>query len=92
MVPTDVIGNPLMKGDLVMVTTRSKEQFIGEVVEVNEGGLIAPAGSDPKNQVMMQGRIVVSLKPMMLFFDPKAPLVPEIVKMIRPPQLMRPQS
>jgi hypothetical protein len=73
----DAIGNPLYKGDLVMVT-RGDQQLIGIVMRIDEPSLFAPG----KDQMVMLGQIQVGL----------VPRLTDHIKRVKPPNFGKQES
>jgi hypothetical protein len=83
----DAIGNPLYKGDLVMVT-RGDQQLIGIVMRIDEPSLFAPG----KDQMVMLGQIQVGLVPLTTPFDAKNPRLTDHIKIVKPPNFGKQES
>jgi hypothetical protein len=83
----DVIGNPLAKDDLVMVS-RGDQQMYGIVLDISEPSLLAPG----KDQMIMPGQIRIGLMPIVIPFDPRNPRLTDTVKVVKPPNFGKKES
>jgi hypothetical protein len=87
MTLVDILGNPLMKDDLVCVT-QGDQQLIGIVLEIREPSLIAPG----KDQMHMPGVIQIGLLPLTLAYDVRNPRLTQVIKVVKPPNFKQRES
>jgi hypothetical protein len=83
----DAIGNPLVKGDLVMLS-RGDQQLMGIIVSISEPSLIAPG----KAQMAMPGQVQIGLLPVTTMFDQANPRLTDTVKLVKPPNFGQKES
>jgi hypothetical protein len=84
LMPTDQIGNPLLVDDLVLVQS-GDQSFIGVVKEIKEPSILAPG----KDAMHMPGLLLVALMPMTIPFDARNPRVPNVTKIVKPPNFSK---
>lgn len=98
--PTDQIGNPLMEGDMVIITDGDRYLY-GTVTEIKDAGLIAPGGPVPldpsKNKprtpavpdgMEIAGTVRIHLNPMTIPYGSRFNRLPNITKVVKPPQVV----
>lgn len=97
--PTDQIGNPLMKGDMVIITDGDRYLY-GVISDIKESGLVLPNAPGPvpldfnkgrqraPEGMEMAGLVQIQLMPMKIPFGSKVPMLPNVTKVVKPPQLV----
>lgn len=88
--PMDEQGNMLTIGDLV-VDFQNDVHIYCVVVDVKLPGLIAPAGASPKGQpqgMEMTGTVILQPLPIQKYFADKAPRIPNLIKVEKPPHFV----
>jgi len=82
MQPTDGLGNPLAKGDWVMVKRDDNSWILGVVMNISEPSVLASRQPMP-----MPGQIQVAPTPFVIYFDANNPRVGQAIKVVAPPQV-----
>ena len=88
MTPKDAMGNPLLKGDLV-VLIHGDARIRAVVYEVEEGGLLAPT-ADPRNQMALPAKVTFFILPHVEICDPRNPQLINCYKVVKPPDFTTP--
>lgn len=79
---TDGFGNELFKDDMVMIQRQDHSWIVGLISEIREPSVLAAA-----NQPMaMPGVIQIIPMPVNMMFDAKNPVVPNVIKVVKPLQ------
>lgn len=87
--PMDEQGNALAPGDLVVILD-GQVHIYAIVADVKLPGLIAPATASAKQPAGMEMAGVVMLQPLPIskIFIDKAPKIPDVIKVEKPPQFI----
>lgn len=87
MTVVDVLGNPLAKDDLVVVT-QGDQQLIGLVLDIREPSLLAPG----KDAMSVPGVVNIGLMPLQVFYDVRNPRCTNVIKAVKPPNFKKKES
>ncbi len=89
MGPIDAVGNPILKGDLVLVVDDKGNTLYGEVADIKEPSVIAPGTKNPMEQL---GTVSIAMVPMVIPFDQRNPRIITVNKLVKPPNYGKRQS